>query len=292
MPRPADCSAGVHLFGPLRIVCDGPDGTGQTLDGRDFGGRKPLQLFQQLLLAGGRVVSTEALAAGLWGNAGPAAPADPSATLQHYVSVLRRQLRKGAAWLPDVVVRESSGYRVDLRSLRLDVTAFERVADRVVGQPPAVLAGPEDRRAMDDALALVTGDLLQDEPGSACLAAARQRYRARFAQLALTAAGAALAARDAPRAVALCRLVLDRDPASEPHCVLLMTALGLLGDRSGALSAYEVCADHLVDRLGIDPMPRTRAVRDAVRDAAPAPGLLRLALDPHGPAPRPVLVPV
>ncbi len=288
MPRPADRCADVHLFGRLRVVCPDASGGERTLTARDFGGRKPKQLFEQLLLASGRVVPTDTLAGELWG--GPC-PADPAATLQHYVSVLRRQLRLGAGWLPDVVVRERSGYRVDLEPLRLDVLAFDDVADRVAGRSPAALAGPDERWAMDEALALVTGDLLEDEPGSPGLDAARRRCRARYAQLALTAAAAALTARDAPRAVALSRLVLRHDPVSEPHSVLLMTALALLGDRAAALTAYETCANHLVDRLGVDPLPRTRAVRDAVRDAVPAPGLLQLALDPHASAVRRVLVP-
>lgn len=249
------------------------------LEARDFGGRKPRQLFQLLLLAGGRVVPVDVLAVALWGDQ---APADPSATLQHYASVLRRQLRRGAAWLPDVVVRERSGYRVDLRSLRLDVTAFEELAGRVCGRPPGLLATPEARRAMDDALALAGADLLEDEPADPALTALRARYRATCAQLALTAAGAALAARDAPRVVALTRQVLRRDPASEPHCVLLMTALGLLGDPAAALAAYDACAEHLADRLGVDPLPRTRAVRDAVRDGLPGPDLVALAQGQHG----------
>lgn len=286
--RPADRTAGVHLFGVFRVVWTLPDGTDCVLAARDFGGRKPRQLLQHLLLARGRVVPVDVLATALWGGQ---APTDPAATLQHYVSVLRRQLRQGPGWLPDVVVRERSGYSVDMRRLQLDVSAFDELADRVCDGSPALLSAPETRKAMDDALALVTGDLLEDEPADAGLTAARARYRARHAQLALTAADASLAARDAPRVVALMRLVLLRDPASEPHCVLLMTALSLLGDRAGALAAYDVCAEHLADRLGVDPLPRTRAVRDAVHAARPGPELLALAQGRPGAGARPVPVP-
>ena len=253
--------AHVHLFGSLRI-----DVEGRSLDAHSFGGRKPKQVLEQLLLRGGHPVTTDELACRLWGDQ---PPPDFAATLQHYVSVLRRRLRWGAPWLSDVVVTDRAGYRLDASLVWLDLTAFDEVVDTQAARAfhDVAATGP-DRLMMDRALALAVGEVLEDEPDSAWTTPVRERYRRRHAQLTLVAGGAALTAGDGERAVELARLVVDREPTAEPHCALLMAAYCLLGNRAAALATYDTCAAHLAEELGVDPLPRTRAVRDVVRSGA------------------------
>jgi SARP family transcriptional regulator, regulator of embCAB operon len=255
----------VHLFGSIRIQV-GP----RTLDAKSFGGRKPKQVLEQLLLRDGRQVSTDELAGGLWGDQ---LPPDYNATVQHYVSVLRRRLRWGAPWLSDLVVTERAGYRIDTSLTWLDLAAFDEVVDAVTargrrqlgGASPGLLPGP-DRATLTRALELVGGDVLEDEPDSIWAAEVRERYRGRHGQLALAAGAAALADGDGAEALVLGRLAVNRQTAAElPYC-LLMAAHCLLDDRMAAVAAFDACGLHLADTLGVDPLPRTRAVRDAVLD--------------------------
>ena len=88
-PRAAPSALGVQLFGSLTISAGG-----RRLGPRDLGGLKPKQLLVALLLARGRCIPKARLAELLWGDA---RPRDPSATLENYVSVLRRRLAPVAA---------------------------------------------------------------------------------------------------------------------------------------------------------------------------------------------------
>jgi DNA-binding SARP family transcriptional activator len=67
----------VRLFGPLEIDIDG-----RTLGPRDFGGIKPKQVLEILLVERGRPVAKERLADLLWGDD---LPRNIAATLETYV---------------------------------------------------------------------------------------------------------------------------------------------------------------------------------------------------------------
>lgn len=254
MERPADQRL-VHvcLFGMLRLDIDG-----SSLDPRALGGRKPRQVLELLLLRGGHLVTAAELAGRLWGDR---PPPDAGATLQHYVSVLRRRLRVPAPWLSDLIVTERAGYRMDTRLLRLDLTEFDEVVDALADRNRR---GGPDRVAMDRALALVTGEILAGERADAWVKGARDRYGRRHAQLALAAGAAALAAGDGRRAVEIARLVVDLPAASEAHSCLLMAAYYLLGDRPAALASFEACQQRLSDELGVDPLPAARDLHQVV----------------------------
>jgi DNA-binding SARP family transcriptional activator len=267
----------VHLFGSIRI-----EAGLRTLDARSFGGRKPKQVLEQLLLRDGRQVSTDELAWGLWGDQ---PPQDYPATIQHYVSVLRRRLRWGAPWLSELIVTERAGYRVDTTLRWLDLAAFDEVVDAVsvrgrrgvAGTSTGLLAGP-DRATLTRTLALVGGDVLEDEPDSSWAATVRERYRSRHGQLALAAGAAALADGDGAAAASLGRLAVERQTAAElPYC-LLMAAHCLLDDRTAAVAAFDACCSHLSETLGVDPLPRTRVLRDAVLDGTNSAEIVRNVL--------------
>ena len=90
----------VRLLGGLEVALAG----GAVLGPRDFGGAKPKQIFEILVLGRGRPVSKDRLAELLWGDD---PPRNVAATLETYVSVLRRQLGEEAR---DRLTTEPGGY--------------------------------------------------------------------------------------------------------------------------------------------------------------------------------------
>src|SRR2546421_9910326 len=58
----------------------------------------------------------------------------------------------------------------------------------------------------------------------------------------------------------------DLAPLDEPALRRLMKTLDRLGDRAGALEAYEPLANRLTAELEADPAPETRALAGAVRE--------------------------
>jgi DNA-binding SARP family transcriptional activator len=96
--QPNVTAVAVRLFGSLEL-----DVARGTLGARDLGGVKPKQLLEQLLLERGRAVPKDRLADQLWGNQ---LPQRVAATVETYVSVLRRHLG------PGIISTEPGGYRV------------------------------------------------------------------------------------------------------------------------------------------------------------------------------------
>src|SRR4051794_27600859 len=77
----------ITLFGSLRVRMED-----RELGPKDFMGRKPKQLLEILLLQEGRPVPKDQLAEKLWGES---LPVNFSASLEHYVSLLRKRLDPG-----------------------------------------------------------------------------------------------------------------------------------------------------------------------------------------------------
>ncbi len=109
----------IRLLGPLEIE-DGP----RRLGPADFSGRKPKQLLEILLTERGRVVSKDRLADLLWHDE---LPQDASATIDTYVSVLRRHLEPAILHAKDsrYVRRGHPGYLFDASEVEVDVDRFQ-----------------------------------------------------------------------------------------------------------------------------------------------------------------------
>src|SRR5207245_10030291 len=100
--------------------------------------------------------------------------------------------------------------------------------------------------------------------------------------------------RDLGEAAQRSRRPLRIAPLDEPALRRLMKTLDRLGDRAGALEAYETFAKRLTAELEADPAPETRALAGAVRErvatlssdaelppVATAPEPRKLATDPR-----------
>ncbi|HEU0029860.1 MAG TPA: AAA family ATPase [Kofleriaceae bacterium] len=247
----------VRVFGPL-VIEDGE----RVLGARDLGGIKPKQLLEILISERGRAVTKARLAELLWGDE---PPKHVAATLETYVSILRRNLRTA-------VVTEPGAYRIASDEIALDLDRFDAL--RATGA----------RHDLEAALALVRGDVFEDEPYGTWAIRLRELYRERHERTLLDAAQLALDAGDPRAALGHAERALELDRTSERAHRLAMLAHQARGDRDEALAAYQRCRTALADELGVEPQPETTALADAIRRREPVVAIAPAA--PRTPKPR------
>src|SRR5437867_4953634 len=165
----------------------------------------------------------------------------PELDQEHARAALRQALHvlRGALGAAVVVTRGDEEIGLDRDQLWCDVVAFDAAiaADRC-----------------DEALALYRGDVFEGFfiPGAAeferWLEAERARLRGAAARAAQTLVRRCTAARDLPGAVDWARLAVRLGPHAEEPLRGLVTLLDQLGDRAGAVAAYEDFAR----QLGLD----------------------------------------
>jgi DNA-binding SARP family transcriptional activator len=215
----------IRLFGTLEIE-DGP----RTLGARDLGGARPKQVLEMLLAARGHRVSTDRLADLLWGEQ---QPQDPSGSLQTFVSVLRRRLAPDRDWARELVITETEAYRFDTDRVGLDLDCFDQLLERSAHEPTHTA-----RRSLEQALALVRGDVLEDEPYALWAQELRGTYLGRVLGAHLEAADAALADLDYGAALTHAEAAVALDHFSERAERTAMLALYALGRQHDALETY------------------------------------------------------
>lgn len=241
----------IRLFGALAID-DGP----RTLGPGDLGGARPKQVLEILLAARGHRVPTERIAELLWGEH---RPKDVGASVQTFVSVLRRHLADDRDRARRLVVTEAEAYRFAADLVELDLDRFDELVERSAGEPTRTA-----RASLEQALALVRGDVLEDEPYAVWAHELRSTYRGRVLGVRLDAADAALAELDYEHALAHTQAAAGLDPYSERAQRTQMLALYALGRQHDALSAYRSFRGRLDEELGLEPTPDTRALESAV----------------------------
>jgi len=218
----------VALLGPFEV-------SGDAGDRLPVAGTRLRAMIARLALAGGRPVSTSALAEAVWGDD---PPADLPNALQTLVSRARRALGGTAA-----VEQSAAGYRLAVTPDDVDALRFERL----------VAAGD-----VEEALGLWRGPALDDVGEFAA------PYALRLTQLRLDATTGWLARElDAGRAaahVAELEALAAGNPLNEKVTELLMRALAAAGRQAEALAAYESLRGRLADELGIDPSAPLQAV--------------------------------
>jgi DNA-binding SARP family transcriptional activator len=239
----------ISLFGSVSVVT--PE---RQLGPKDFLGRKPKQLLEILLLQEGRPVPKDQLAERLWGQS---LPVNFSASLEHYVSLLRKRLDPNGRVNASLVRTVHGGYRCELDEVRLDTIAFDRVYEQHV-------SGHASRADVEMAVALAKGDLLEDEPYADWVIGPRAVYAQRQVELLVAASRMALASGDGVRGAELATNAVTRDSYAEPAHRLLMLAHYLMGKQSAALVAFDRCREHLTGDLGVDPLPETSRLQAAI----------------------------
>jgi DNA-binding SARP family transcriptional activator len=257
----------VKLFGPLEV-----EFRDRRLGPSGFPGIKPKQILEILLIRRGQLVSNEQLAEALWGDD---LPLNVSATLNTYVSILRSSLDPPRTAGRTLIVTAPGAYRLEAEQVDVDLDRFDSLVER------AHVEESEARALLAEALSLVRGEVLQDEPYLDGAMEIRERYRLRWLDACLMAADLALLARDFKSGLAYATKILATEPLDEPAYQVAMIASYALGRQDRALSFYARCHKTLVDELGVEPTDETMALHAAILGRVPLDELLSLhRLDP------------
>ena len=225
------------------------------------GGPRVRALLALLLLNAGRLVTTERLIDGLYGDTPPAGAAN---ALQSQVSRLRRGLPG-----PGLVEFHAAGYRLAVDPDDVDAHRFQRLA---ADGRNALAAGDTSRAAslLCEALGLWRGPALADVPEAPFSAA----QTVRLEELRLSAvedrAEAELTLGGSRDLVPELRELLDVHPLRERPRGQLMRALQATGRQAEALAVYEDARRTLAEELGADPSPELAAIHLSVLRAEPA----------------------
>ena len=224
-------------------------------------------LLGLLGVAGGRMVTAEALVDGLWGE-------EWSPTRERNLHALVYQLRRRLAGLEPGggarLARAGAGYRLALGPGELDVAVFGELAGQGRGAARAGDAAAA-RELFGRALGLWRGAALADA-APLCGRLAGEAARLEEARLAVVEerAGCDLAlGRHGEVAGELAGLVAEF-PLRERLAALLMTALYRCGRRGEALAVYDATRRVLVGELGLDPGPELAGLQAQVLADDPA----------------------
>lgn len=239
------------MFGQLSVE-DGSRRLGPT----DLGGTRPKQVLEILLAARGHRVTTDRLADLVWGDE---RPQDAVGSLQTFVSSLRRHLDSDRERARALVVTEPEAYRFATELVAFDLDRFDELLERSGHEPTA-----KARRSLEEALALVRGDVLEDEPYSTWAIDLRGTYQGRILGAHLEAADAALAELDFAGALRHSEVATALDRFSERAQRIAILALYALGRQHEALARYRAFRALLDEELGLEPTPETRAVEAAI----------------------------
>lgn len=241
----------VRLLGPLEIAVGK-----QSLGPGDLGGVRPKQVLEILLAARGHRVPTDRIAELLWGEE---RPRDVAGSIQTFISVLRRHLAPDRDRSRQLVVTEQEAYRFETDLVELDLDLFDQLLERAAREPTR-----QARRLLEQALALVGGEVLEDEPYARWAQDVRDSYQGRILGAHLEAADAALAERDFATALVHSDSGAALDRFSERAHRTAMLALYARGRQHEALARYRTLRSLLAEELGLEPTSETRALEAAI----------------------------
>ena len=242
----------VRLCGSTTVTL--PDGSLVT----DLGGIKPRQILEMLAVSLGSPVPKDRLADQLW-NGEP--PRSYIATLESYVSLLRRQLGVGRG-RTSAIATTSAGYMLDPALVDVDLDEFRRLV-----QPTARTGAATALARTEKALALISGELLASEPYAEWAISERTHFQAEHAAACRRAAQHALDLGRPDQAVELARRAIARDSISEASWQLLMRAQLDSGARNDALRAYAELRKVTINELGSEPGPASQALYREILEA-------------------------
>lgn len=233
----------VKLFGPTTVVL--PDGSTVT----ELGGIKPRQILEMLASSAGTPISKDRLVEQLWGDH---PPRTYNATLESYISMLRRRMG-GSRGRRSPLTTTSTGYLLDPTQVQVDVDEFRKLTQPDVGVDPELALV-----RIQQALRLVTGELLASEPYPEWAADERNHFQGEYLQACNRAAAYGLEISKPHLTVEMARRAVGLDAMSETSWQLLIRGLAATGARSEALRAYLDLRRTLVDALGTEPSPASR----------------------------------
>jgi DNA-binding SARP family transcriptional activator len=231
-----------RILGPLEVV---EDGRAVPLDRRRL---RALLAF--LLLHANELVSSDRLIDEVWG---PEPPKTAGASLQNYVSRLRKAIGTEA------IASQPPGYVLRIDPERFDLARFERLTAEARGAEPRERA--EKLRA---ALALWRGPALDDlafEPFARDEVGRLEE--ARLAALEDCIDAELEIGRDGELVGGLEELV-EQHPLRERFRAQLMRALYRTGRQADALAAFQAAREVLTEELGLEPGEELRSLQQAI----------------------------
>lgn len=263
-----------------RLSCRILGGLEVTFDGQPIalGGAKQQMVLARLLVDPTRVVSADQLVEWVWGLD---APESTAATLQVYVSNLRRALAPAATELGrQLIVTRRPGYVAELLTEELDASRFEEqldLADRAArsGDVPARME--HLRAALDE----WRGEPLAGLPLGADAVSVTTRLQRLHEGAVESLLEAELDAGHHREVLGQLEEHLRRQPLDERIRELHMLALYRAGRQADALASFQQARDLLLDELGLDPSPRLRQLEGQILAHDPA-------LQPFAASGRPV----
>lgn len=221
----------------------------------------PLQraMFAMLALARGRVVSTDALVDGLWGER---PPNKPLGSLQVYVHGLRRALAETAGGR-DTLRSRPPGYCLELSDRDTDLGRFERDWDqaRALTRSGQLL---QARSALTGAVAWWRGPALADLRGHPFAQAPVARLDEAYLLAVEDLVDVRLACGEHAAVVSELEGLVADNPTRERLWGQLMIALYRADRQVDALATYGRARDRLADELGIDPGDALRALEVSI----------------------------
>ncbi|GIF26075.1 DNA-binding SARP family transcriptional activator [Actinoplanes tereljensis] len=222
------------------------------------GGYQQQAVLAILVAAGGRVVPADRIVDQVWGGD---PPASATATLQAYISRLRRLLEPDRAprTAPQILVSEAAGYALRLPAAQVDAWRFERDVTR---SPDLA---PQDAVAvLRDALALWRGvpyEQFADEEWARAEITRLTELRCAAQERAVTAM---LRVGRIAEAVPAAQALADAEPLRGEAWRLLALGLWAAHRSADALDALRRHREHLADELGLDPEPALSTLEQAI----------------------------
>jgi DNA-binding SARP family transcriptional activator len=230
---------------------------GETvLTSATLGSPKARQIFEILLLRLGTPVSKCELIELLWGGR---PPGKALATLESYVSLLRRTLQPGSG--KSGPLRTVTGsYVLDPDLVDVDLVTFSGLIARSGDLEP------EDAYSLlAQALKLASAPLLGDELGSEWAERARAQHASVVTSVQIRAAETAEYLGRTQEAIHWAGRAVAGEPLNERAWTILVTALESAGLFAEGLQAYDKCRRLLDRELGCTPGPVLRGARTAAR---------------------------
>ncbi len=250
-----------RVLGPLAVVRGG-----STVR---LGGMRQRAVLARLLCSAGRVVSTDQLAAAVWGTS---IPTGYVSTLQTYVFHLRAALEpdRQAGAPPTLLRTEAGGYCLELSPDRatLDADRFEVLAATgraSLDQGDAGAAAMHFRAA----LALWRGDVLEDLRDFDFVGPYANRLNSLLVDAEESRLDAELALGNHAAVADGAARLIETHPLRERFHAQRMLALYRCGRQSEALSAYAQLREFLVDELGIEPNHQVQELQRRILDQDP-----------------------
>lgn len=227
---------------------------------RRIGAAKWRTLLATLLVEPDRAVSTDRIAAQLWGDRPPKTVDNQ---IYGYVARLRRLL--GA----DLLVTQSPGYRLRVAAEDTDAGRFAVLADQ--GRA-ALRAGDTESAARDlaEALALWRGDPYEDVPVTPMIRAEADRLAEARVDALEDWAEAQLARGEHGPVLARLGDFVDRHPLRERLRQTQMLALYRKGRQAEAIGVYLELRQLLAEELGVDPGSAIQSLYEQIVRADPA----------------------